>query len=150
MKALAGVVALLVAAGCGGSGHHGSVTVHVALDLQRSFAATPGSCHGTGALADYAEGRALVLDDQNSRRVSSVELPAGVDGRNGCEFHFVVTVLTGTKSVWLPMSELGTPGCTSSRRGAVIFDRSTTGAASINSTLGLPARIAHGVSARCT
>jgi hypothetical protein len=142
------LIAVLGLSACGGSGYTGPVVVHASIALRSSFA-TLTACRGTGALSEYEPGGRLLVEDQDSRPVSSAVLIQGVPVRGDCEFRFTVTLPKGDRSLWLPMSELGIAACRSTHRGAVIFDRSTTGAHAINASLGLPAGDAGTAAGHC-
>ncbi len=143
------VLALALTA-CSHSRYYGPVTVRANLVLQSSFVTSSGACQGAGALSEYAAGHRLLVDDQDSRPVSSPVLPQGVRGASGCEFHVTVTLPRQDRSLWLPMSELGIAACGSSHRGAVIWDRSTRSVRATDSTLALPPNRAARVPALCS
>jgi len=137
-----GLIVALVLTACSHSGYKGPVAVHATLGLQSSFSTSGHDCQGTRLLSGYVAGRQLKMENQASRLVASPVLPQGVATRGVCEFHLTVTLPRGERSLWLPMSELGIRGCGSSRRGAVIFDRSAISAPAVNATLALPRTLA--------
>jgi len=88
--------------------------------------------------------------DQRSQRVAPPTLPPGVTSSHGCQFRFTVVLPKGTQSLWLPKSELGLADCHASQPGATLFDRSATSATAVNTTLGLPPKVARDASGHCT
>jgi hypothetical protein len=123
--------------------------VHADLVLKSGFTSTGGACQGSGALSEYQAGRNLVMENQDSRPVATPVLKAGVATRDGCEFRVTVTMPSADRSLWLPMSELGIAACRPSHRGAVVYDRSTYSAPSVNTTLGFPRTSATAAAGRC-